>query len=452
MLFVRSFPGLLGGELKVFDYLGHVAAWARFEPLLHLRPGAADARPYLPANVRIVDRPIPADAYFVGGADWRHLDEAKIDMRGRPVINLIQGFRHLMPHDPHFAYLARPALRICVSEALASALRASGRVNGPIETIPNGLDLGYLSRVATARQNRVFIAGLKHIALAVQIAERLRAEGVDVDCSIEREPREEFLRRMASCAVTVALPFDFEGFYLPALEAMALGSAVVIPHAIGPATYCIDGESALVSDVRFASTRGECAAAVARSRAPVRVARRRCADGERAFTRARAGGVSRASRPASSGGRRMNASPPLFVIVAHQDDWQIFMGKEVYARLREGRRVVVIVTTAGDAGEDAWHWKSRLSGLVVSTLRALPGWSPYEGDTPSGYRVAYDVPTFASKRVLRVTIDDARANAAALSVFAASPRWRGPRRRLCAAIAIAQTPLRGLRASITLAR
>jgi len=247
MLFVRYFPGLLGGGLKVFDYIGHVAASQRFEPVLHLRPGSADPARYLPASVRLVDRPVPADAYFLAGADWRFLDEAGIDTRERPVINLIQGFRHLRPGDRNHEFLSRPALRICVSEALATALHASGRANGPVVAVPNGLDLVALEPLRCEASERVFIAGLKHVALARVVAERLLDAGVDVDCCVERVSRDEFLARIAACAVTVALPFDFEGFYLPALEAMALGSAVVIPHAPGPATYCVDGETAMVT-------------------------------------------------------------------------------------------------------------------------------------------------------------------------------------------------------------
>ena len=247
MLFVRYFPGLLGGGLKVFDYVGHVAASQRFEPVLHLRPGSVDPSRYLPSNIRLVDRPAPADAYFVAGADWRFLDEAGIDTRDRPVINLIQGFRHLREGDPNYEFLSRPALRVCVSEALALALRASSRAGGPIVAVSNGLDVRALAPLRGVAGDRVFIAGLKQIALARQVAERLVHAGIDVDCSVERVSRDEFLARIAASAVTVALPFDFEGFYLPALEAMALGSVVVIPHAPGPATYCIDGENAIVT-------------------------------------------------------------------------------------------------------------------------------------------------------------------------------------------------------------
>lgn len=244
MLFTRHYPGVLGGIMKVFDYVGHVRASGRFEPVLHLRPGSLDPRPFLPPDIRIVADPVGADAYFVAGLDWRVLDEAGIDTAERPVINLLQGFRHLDRRDALHAYFERRALRICVSEPLARAVLAEGRANGPVVAVPNGVDLDALAPFARASRERVFIAGLKNAALAFDVAELLR--DADVDLCVERVSREVFLRRMAACAVTVALPFPFEGFYLPALEAMALGSAVVLSYACGPASYCIDGKNALV--------------------------------------------------------------------------------------------------------------------------------------------------------------------------------------------------------------
>jgi len=100
----------------------------------------------------------------------------------------------------------------------------------------------------------------------------------------------------------------------------------------------------------------------------------------------------------------MSGPAPVFVVVAHQDDWQLFMGKEVFARIREGRRVVIVVTTAGDAGDDPSHWTSRLAGLVLSVARAFPGWSPYATGASGGYAVSYQTQTFAGKTVLRVSI------------------------------------------------
>jgi glycosyltransferase involved in cell wall biosynthesis len=38
--------------------------------------------------------------------------------------------------------------------------------------------------------------------------------------------------------IVVTLPFPVEGFYLPALEAMAMGKALVCPDCIGNRSFC----------------------------------------------------------------------------------------------------------------------------------------------------------------------------------------------------------------------
>jgi glycosyltransferase involved in cell wall biosynthesis len=44
----------------------------------------------------------------------------------------------------------------------------------------------------------------------------------------------------------VLLPHPTEGFYLPALEAMAMGVAVVTADCVGNRGFCRDGESCLM--------------------------------------------------------------------------------------------------------------------------------------------------------------------------------------------------------------
>ena len=41
------------------------------------------------------------------------------------------------------------------------------------------------------------------------------------------------------------------------------------------------------------------------------------------------------------------------IVIAHQDDWQLFMGDVVARQARTGRQVVFIYLTAGDYGRDA---------------------------------------------------------------------------------------------------
>lgn len=100
-----------------------------------------------------------------------------------------------------------------------------------------------------------------------------------------------------------------------------------------------------------------------------------------------------------------------FVVVAHQDDWQLFMGTDVYRHIRDPLcRLVVIVTTAGNGKHGEYHWKSRLSGTVLSVCRALPSWSPYTlnhveaAALPSAFSVSYDIASVAGKSVLQCEI------------------------------------------------
>ena len=59
------------------------------------------------------------------------------------------------------------------------------------------------------------------------------------------------------------------------------------------------------------------------------------------------------------------------VIVAHADDWQVFMGDAVVDRIRAGRRPVFIYLTAGDHGRDSVYWQLRENAALQSTRIAL---------------------------------------------------------------------------------
>ena len=120
------------------------------------------------------------------------------------------------------------AIRICVSREVADAIAATGRANGPVLTIPNGIDvtpfapadegspLGY-----ETRPQSIAIVGYKSFDLAREFSERLRAEQIDHLLLTKFLDREAFLALLAETRIAVCLPKEEEGFYLPALEAMA---------------------------------------------------------------------------------------------------------------------------------------------------------------------------------------------------------------------------------------
>lgn len=54
-------------------------------------------------------------------------------------------------------------------------------------------------------------------------------------------------------------------------------------------------------------------------------------------------------------------------VVAHQDDWQLFMGDVVTQRLHSGNRGVFVYLTAGDDGRDSVYWQTRERAALQST-------------------------------------------------------------------------------------
>lgn len=256
ILYTRQLRSFTGGHLKVFDYMGHVAQDGLALPRLYLTPDSslALAASLTPPGVERVSQPQPADCHFVAGMDWLILDKAGIDLANARVINLVQHVRHADPADPRYPFLTRPALRICVGPEVGDALRATGIVNGPIEVIANGVDLSALAahrRVTPSR--KVFIGGLKNPPLGRACAAALTAAGVPVDACLTRLPREAFLDRLADAEVCILLPTPTEGFFLPALEAMVLGVAAVVPDCVGARSFCRHEETCLVSDFTVAT-------------------------------------------------------------------------------------------------------------------------------------------------------------------------------------------------------
>jgi len=59
------------------------------------------------------------------------------------------------------------------------------------------------------------------------------------------------------------------------------------------------------------------------------------------------------------------------IIVAHADDWQLFMGDVVVEGIKSGRRPVFIYMTAGDHGRDAAYRRQREAAALQSTRIAL---------------------------------------------------------------------------------
>ena len=246
MLFVRDVRSFTGGHLKLRDYICHTATSGWVTPRLYMTPASAALAPeddiFAALDCARLSQPRPADSYFVAGEDWRILDQAGIAPGSQPVINLVQGVRHADPQTALFGYLSRPALRLCVSTAVAAAIRPFA--NGPIHVLPTAVDLPERADLPPLPCD-VFISGFKAPDLAHQVAECLPA-GLTVDLVCEHLPRPRFLQRLSSAKLAVLLPLEREGFFLPPLEAMQLDCPVVTTDCLGVRDYCHSGVNCLI--------------------------------------------------------------------------------------------------------------------------------------------------------------------------------------------------------------
>lgn len=245
LLFHRDFRGYSGGHGKVFDYFEHARAHPRFRPRVHFTPGSVHAgNPWTAAGIvgEADWAPDAAGALFLGGMDWIAVPTDRPD---RPVINLVQGVRHADAALPLHAFLARRAIRLCVSRPVADAIAATGIVNGPVQVIDAGLRLPDGAPGATRVPGRVFVGAIKQPETGAALAARLREAGREVDLCIGWVERADYLRRLAAAERAVMLPLPREGFYLPGLEAMALGCAAVVPDCFGNRAYLDPGGNAL---------------------------------------------------------------------------------------------------------------------------------------------------------------------------------------------------------------
>ena len=116
-------------------------------------------------------------------------------------------------------------------------------------TIPNGIQLDELP--PTAWPNRsvdIVIGGLKQPDWAREVAASLEREGFAVRMLIDRVGRERYLRALRDARVALLLPNRTEGFFLPALETMAMDVLTVCPDCMGNRDFCIDGSTALMPE------------------------------------------------------------------------------------------------------------------------------------------------------------------------------------------------------------
>jgi len=250
VLFYRHFLFFQGGHLKFFDYINHVNAYDGYTPLLYMAPGSVDHPLWRSSTCLVSDyKPDEADILFLAGDDWQSLEAFPNIEYQKPIINLIQGFRHFSPTSLLFQNLARKATRICVSNELTAKLIACDVCHDRIFTIENGIDHSLLPASSLCDQESVLIIGLKQPNLAKNLCRRLRLHSVNVECTLAPLARSTLLRMMSEVSIVVTLPLPMEGFYLPALEAMAMGKVLICPDCIGNRSFCHHGVNCLMPEI-----------------------------------------------------------------------------------------------------------------------------------------------------------------------------------------------------------
>ncbi len=255
VLFHRKFRRFHGGHLKVWDYFNHALATPGFDVRILFDESTSwdSSNPWTEARDRVITSldEVQPDLLFIAGRDWQRLEGLGLLDRGIPILNLIQHIRHADEWSIQSRYLHRKAIRICVSEEVADALRSAGS-EGPTIVIPNSVDLPIVEEVqGDERPTDLFIAGPKQPVMARRLYELLDSPDLRIQTMTEHVERNAFLDAMRKARVTVFLPNEEEGFYLPALEGMALGTIVVCPDCVGNRSFCIPGVSAFRPDFEF---------------------------------------------------------------------------------------------------------------------------------------------------------------------------------------------------------
>lgn len=247
MLIYRDYQGFTGGHGKFFDYVSHIDAHPGWRAMVYVTPESVEVdNPFLGLPGRVLRwDPNDCDALLLGGTDWNALPAT--GGAAKPILNLLQHVRHADPDSPLREFLSRRAIRVGNSTLVTEAVRATGEANGPLLTITSGVDLARLAEVGRTRAEwDVFVDAAKQPELGVALTTRLQQKGLRVRLLIERVPFADYLAAMASASIAAPLPDLSEGLYLPGLDAMGMGRALVQPDCIGSRAYAKAEENALV--------------------------------------------------------------------------------------------------------------------------------------------------------------------------------------------------------------
>jgi glycosyltransferase involved in cell wall biosynthesis len=259
VLFYRTWTnwdgGTSGGHLKMLHAYQHIQLSPSFEPFVYFPPETVWHDN--PGNYWLTLRSSglkdwstrTSDVLFFSGKDWEVLEKYPNTAAYLPVLNIAQP-RHTLPHDPRNRFLRKPAIRIAKSQTGKDILQDYG-VNGPVFLIPDAIDPDTLPRENPNPKYDLLIVGLKNEPLArrlesfvrQQVNERENSLALCVQYPPKLPTREDFLALVNQASMVCFLPNaedrGFEGFYLPALEAMAMKKLVICPDVVGNRDFCV---------------------------------------------------------------------------------------------------------------------------------------------------------------------------------------------------------------------
>ena len=268
VLFYRNFKKYQGGHLKVWDYFLHVLSSPDHTAKVRFSANSVwdERNPWRGMRGYTIgpDTPANPDILFLDGRDWESLPEEERKSSRVPIINFIQHVRHGFADNPRYAFLQHRAIRICNSEETADSIRSTGRVNGPIFTIPYGLERELFPKpIPFAEKDLDFlIVAIKQPKLGRRLRRRLWRPGRRNQLLVDPVLRRDFLDLMNRARVSVFLPHQTEGFYIPALEGMALDTFVVCPDCVGNRSFCLPEHNCFRPELASGAIRGAAEAAL----------------------------------------------------------------------------------------------------------------------------------------------------------------------------------------------
>lgn len=237
--FIRHFVGPTGGNIALRSFFTCARQHSGLQVRIAFTPETRDAGArFWGSELDSVELPFShafdADIVAVNGKDWRLMRSSY----SGSVIHFVQHLGYAQDATL-LEYLARPAFRVCVSEEVRTSIEHFA--NGPSWVVPNSIDPALFHPSTTRPAGSILIGGVKD----VELGRRISAAFPNATLITEWMPRCAFADLMRAHDIFVALPRANEGFFLPALEAMACGCAVVCADAVGNRGHCIPHRTCL---------------------------------------------------------------------------------------------------------------------------------------------------------------------------------------------------------------